>query len=430
MNYLSIGIAFLVIVSIIVAYRSGLSLGRTAGQEKEDKEQDAAYLREILSRDRQIQDRQNKIDSLNNLNDRYLSFMLKIPTIVQRLNTTLKYEEITKSVVQIVSDIIPTKKVELYILDITDNLLRKVSSPGEDQKEQVICAIGEGLVGTAAQHRMIKLREHFNKVNTHVIDNRQADSELWMAVPINFKDRLLGVIGIGKVKNTIGNEIDLMKMIADIAGVALINQAMLGEAKEKANTDSLTGLNNRNYLFHMAQNFVEQAIREGSPISIFLFDIDNFKHYNDTNGHDEGDKLLKELSGLVRGVTRKSSVIVRYGGEEFIVMLPGITKESALIYAERLRENISIYPFPNREKQPLGMVSISGGVASFPIDGGSIYKVIQLADMALYKAKAAGRNRVIMHESYHFSEADTEMDAPENDEKESADETKMVIENI
>jgi diguanylate cyclase (GGDEF)-like protein len=160
----------------------------------------------------------------------------------------------------------------------------------------------------------------------------------------------------------------------------------------------------------MAQNFVEKAIREGTPISIFLFDIDNFKHYNDTNGHDEGDKLLRELSEIVRTVTRKNSVIVRYGGEEFIVMLPGITKEDALIYAERLREKIAEYPFMHRENQPLGCVSISGGVASFPIDGDSIYKVIQLADMSLYKAKSEGRNRVIMHQPYLFSESVPEKD--------------------
>jgi diguanylate cyclase (GGDEF)-like protein len=158
----------------------------------------------------------------------------------------------------------------------------------------------------------------------------------------------------------------------------------------------------------MAQNFIEKALRENTPISIFLFDIDNFKHYNDTNGHDEGDKLLKELSDLVRSVTRKNSVIVRYGGEEFLVMLPAISGEDAAVYAERFREQVSSHPFPHREKQPLGCLSISGGIASFPVDGDTIFKVIQHADKALYQAKSEGKNRDIKYAPVYFSGGDAE----------------------
>jgi diguanylate cyclase (GGDEF)-like protein len=408
MNNVFIGLTLLIGIALVyVSYYIGQSIGLSRKQEKDDKEQHATYLKEILVRDKQILDLRSRIENLNRLNDRYLSFLIKVPTVVQRLNATLKVEEIISAVIDLVTEMIPTKTVEFYLLDGTDNFLKEVSSLNEEQGHALF-AIGEGMVGMAAQQRMAQLKEHFNKMNKSKGDIQQPESNLWMAVPVQFKDRLLGVIGIGAISSPVGNEIDLMKMIADVAGVALMNQTMLGEAKHKANTDSLTGLNNRNYLFHMAQNFVEKSIREGSPISIFLFDIDNFKHYNDTNGHDEGDTLLKELSEVIRTVTRKNSVIVRYGGEEFIVMLPGISKEDAFIYSERLREKIAEYPFRHRETQPLGRVSISGGVASFPVDGDSIYKVIQLADMSLYKAKAEGRNRVIMHQSYLFSETDSD----------------------
>ena len=126
-----------------------------------------------------------------------------------------------------------------------------------------------------------------------------------MAVPIIFKDRLLGVIGIGEIEDPHGNESDFLKMIADIAGVALLNQMILNEAQHWANTDSLTGLNNRNYFFKMSQYHVERSLREGTVISFFLFDIDNFKHYNDTNGHNAGDKLLIELSQTYTRVQQK-----------------------------------------------------------------------------------------------------------------------------
>jgi diguanylate cyclase (GGDEF)-like protein len=406
MNNLFIGLTLLIGSALLYAvYHIGQSIGLSRKQEKDDKEQHATYLKEILARDKQLLDLRGRIDDLNRLNDRYLSFLVKIPTVVQRLNATLKVEEIVSAVVDLVTEMISTKTVQVYLLDGTDNFLKAASS-SNTENGQDLYAMGEGMVGMAAQHRMVQMREHFNKMNKSKGEMQQPESHLWIAVPVQFKDRLLGVIGIGSVSSPVGNETDLLKMIADIAGVALINQTMLGEAKHKANTDALTGLNNRNYLFHMAQNFVEKSIREGSPISIFLFDIDNFKHYNDTNGHDEGDTLLKQLSDVVRTITRKNSVIVRYGGEEFIVMLPGISKEDAFIYAERLREKIAEYPFRHRETQPLGRVSISGGVASFPIDGDSIYKVIQLADMSLYKAKSEGRNRVILHQSLLFSESE------------------------
>jgi diguanylate cyclase (GGDEF)-like protein len=246
------------------------------------------------------------------------------------------------------------------------------------------------------------MRGHYSKLYSQQQDKENAMGQLWMAAPVIFKDKLLGVIGIGDIENPVGNESDLLRMIADIAGVALINQITLDEAQHKANTDPLTGLNNRNYFFQMAQHYVEKSIKDESSISIFLFDIDNFKHYNDTNGHAAGDKLLIELSQLIRETTRKEATIARYGGEEFIVMLSGITNKEAFLYAERLREKIAQYPFLHREKQPLGFVSISGGIASFPEDGDSIHKVIQLADMSLYRAKSEGKNRVLSHKLYSF----------------------------
>jgi diguanylate cyclase (GGDEF)-like protein len=378
--------------------------------ERSNIEFDRKYQGEILSRDDQIRKYERKTEILNSVVARYGSFMLKIPSIVQRLNTTADFKEVTTTITQLVSDIVPTKKVDLYYLDTTDNLLKKVSSSKHGNNKEVAYALGEGLIGKAARERMVWRKEQLETIYAQTKNDHQTDEDLWMAVPICFRERVLGVIGIGHVAFPVGNESDSMRMIANLAGVALINQAMLGEAKDKANTDSLTGLNNRHYLQHMAQTFVEKALRENTPISIFLFDIDNFKHYNDTNGHDAGDKLLVELSDLARSVTRKNSVIIRYGGEEFLVVLPAISKEEASVYAERFREKVSSHPFPHRENQPLGCLSISGGIASLPADGETIFKVIQHADRALYQAKSDGKNRILQYTQECFSDVDTEQD--------------------
>jgi diguanylate cyclase (GGDEF)-like protein len=130
--------------------------------------------------------------------------------------------------------------------------------------------------------------------------------------------------------------------------------------------------------------------------------MDYFKHYNDTNGHDEGDRLLIEFAGLLRGCAPDDAVVARYGGEEFIVMMPNVSTEDAYQYAEYLRKAVASHPFPHRETQAFGFLSISGGIACFPNHGRSIQEVVRLADAALYKAKQSGRNRIVAHSSCLF----------------------------
>lgn len=395
MLYLLIGFTIGVLISGFLFF-----MLRSSRQREGIESQNNRYLKEISDRDRQIKILSAKINKLGELNSRYLSFVLKVPSIIQRLNSTLKLQEIVLSIIDLVNSIVITDKVELYLFDASNNLLQKTDITNKGQQEKISYAVGEGLIGSAAEHRFIMMREHFNKLYPKQIDNEKSKSELWMAVPIIFKDRVLGVLGIGEIEDPIGNESDLLKMTADIAAVTLLNQIMLNEAQHMANTDSLTGLNNRNYFFKMSQYHMERAVRDGTVISFFLFDIDNFKHYNDTNGHNAGDQLLIKMGRIIRESSRKNSTVARYGGEEFIVMLPGIAKEDAFIYAERLRETIAGYPFQHREKQPLGLISVSGGIASFPEDGDSIKKVIQHADILLYKAKSEGKNRVVLYEGH------------------------------
>ena len=129
-----------------------------------------------------------------------------------------------------------------------------------------------------------------------------------------------------------------------------------------------------------------------------MFDIDHFKQYNDSNGHEEGDKLLMELSQLVQEYTRKTSVVARrrWRNSSFSCRDSG---HGSIRVCERLREVIASHSFPHREGQPFGFLSISGGIATFPDHERSIQSVIRLADEALYKAKNSGRNRIVVHNS-------------------------------
>jgi diguanylate cyclase (GGDEF)-like protein len=218
-----------------------------------------------------------------------------------------------------------------------------------------------------------------------------------------FRNTLIGVIGLGNIKDATGDEKRMIAMVADLAGVSLQNCATLTSAQEEANTDGLTGLYNRKYFTERSLDEAKKAVSYNFPISVFMLDLDNFKIYNDKNGHAEGDYLLRELSRLLKENTRGRDVIARYGGEEFIVMLPNTDKKGASIYAEKIRGLIESAPFRHRDKQPLGFVSISGGVATFPLDGDTIEATIKAADSSLYKSKESGRNKVTKFEHFKLT---------------------------
>ena len=122
-----------------------------------------------------------------------------------------------------------------------------------------------------------------------------------------------------------------------------------------------------------------------------ILDIDHFKHYNDTNGHLEGDDVLKRIGAILKSAVRDDTdVVVRYGGEEFVILFPGATKAVASRQAETIRRAVETHPFKHAARQPLGAVTISGGVASFPEDARNSVALLRAADQALYEAKAAG----------------------------------------
>ena len=159
-------------------------------------------------------------------------------------------------------------------------------------------------------------------------------------------------------------------------------------------TDEMTKLFNFRYLKSAMQQEHERAARYKKPYSVVLCDIDHFKNFNDKNGHLEGDEALKRAAELLRTRSRNTDIVARYGGEEFVVLCPEVDATQATVLAEALRAAIESTPFPHGERQPLGKVTISLGVASFPAHGDTPDEVLRRADEALYEAKKGGRNRV------------------------------------
>ncbi|HAO93992.1 MAG: hypothetical protein A2X93_05060 [Deltaproteobacteria bacterium GWC2_56_8] len=158
-------------------------------------------------------------------------------------------------------------------------------------------------------------------------------------------------------------------------------------------TDGLTGLYNHRYFKSELDRHVKAAQRFSRPLSLIIADIDYFKHYNDRNGHAQGDVALKAVASVFMKSVREVDMAARYGGEEFVVILPETPVEGALIAAERIRKKVEEEPVLNEETQPNNRLTVSIGVATLK-DGDDMLKLIEAADQALYRAKDEGRNRV------------------------------------
>lgn len=195
-----------------------------------------------------------------------------------------------------------------------------------------------------------------------------------------------------------GEKCDLAacERLLDSASLAVSNAKLYEKTLDLSEIDGLTGVKNRTSFLRMLGHEVSRAHRYSKFFGLMMLDIDYFKNYNDTNGHPQGDVLLKMVADKISDKMRETDAVGRYGGEEFIILLPETTKDDTVIIAERIRSAIEEYTFPRADKQPEGKLTVSIGVSAYPEDGDSDKKIIQAADDALYTAKALGRNRVIV----------------------------------
>jgi diguanylate cyclase (GGDEF)-like protein len=327
---------------------------------------------------------QQKVQVLSQQIERHLHFLVRLPEAVKNINTVLSFDDLIAACMRLVKEMIDTDETEIYLYSRSKNSMRLIRAVGSRRGEKIEYKMGEGIIGIAAKNRITITREILKNAWPEPIE---------MAAPMIFRKDLLGVIGIGKVKSPTGNEKRFLSMIADMTAVALYNLESFNVIKNEAIRDPLTGLYNRKYFLEVARESLQKASSYNFPLSVFIFDIDNFKTYNDTHGHLSGDELILKLGAILRQNTRSTNVIARYGGDEFIVLLNETEKEDGLIFAEKWKKLIESHPFKGEGAEALP-VTISGGLASFPSDGQTVEELIKKADLALYESKRAGRDRI------------------------------------
>jgi diguanylate cyclase (GGDEF)-like protein len=358
----------------------------------------------VLERTRDLNEANSELTSTVGKLEQYNQEVTQLNHMAEKLHACHSMEEIYLVIVDTLSGLFHHASGILYV-DVSDNYSHKILKP------------------------VAKWGKHSNAVSAHplhecrsieegklVILDKPNDTEapcrhvhvkppyVSICMPLFGQSEVLGMINIiftNTLEKMLSSEkedaLRNWKRVATIAtdhlAMAVANMKLREKLQELSVRDDLTGLFNRRYMEETLQREFLQSQRSKRPIGIVILDVDFFKQFNDTYGHKAGDIVLVELAGLLANTIRKGDVVCRYGGEEFLIILPGISASTTIERAETVRARVErelkiIY---NDEWLP---ITISLGTAAFPDHGRTPEEVLKAADVALYKAKDAGRNRV------------------------------------
>jgi diguanylate cyclase (GGDEF)-like protein len=211
-------------------------------------------------------------------------------------------------------------------------------------------------------------------------------------VPTVVGGEVVGSVVLGAPKPLQWHEFEDLGQSVGAAGPVIANLRNLAIAERRAATDNLTGLANQRSAMDSLSRMVAQGSRSKTPLVAIMFDLDRFKRINDIHGHAKGDEVLATVAAVVQSCVRESDFVGRYGGEEFVALLPDTSREGGVMLAEKLRESLEQIEIPDLDRR----ISASFGVAVMPGDAVGGEQLLRAADRALYAAKNAGRNRVMV----------------------------------
>lgn len=307
------------------------------------------------------------------------------------LRACLSTEEAYNVIVRVAQQIFPVQMGTLYVITASRNLVEAVAVWGDASLAERVFAPDEcwalrrGRVHWVEDTRIGLLCKHLH----------QPLPGGYLCVPMMAQSEALGVLHLTQPENSRMTEARqrLAVTMAEHIAMALSNLKLHETLRTQSIRDPLTGLFNRRFMEESLELEVRRAGRNQRPLGVIMLDLDHFKHFNDTFGHEAGDTLLRELGTMLQTNIRGEDIACRYGGEEFTLILPEGSAEITLQRANSLREAIKRMDVQHRN-QPLGRITISMGVAIFPEHGRTGQALLQASDAALYRSKDEGRDRV------------------------------------
>ena len=370
-----------------VEYIIATGIDITEQQQAKDKLQRANQ--ELASWVKELQERTEEMNQLNEMGEQLQSCQ----TIAEACAISTQY----------IKRICPASHGALYLINSSKNFAEAAEIWGEPAYTQgVFEPLSCWAIRRGRQHLIDD--SHPGLRCGHITGPQSGQ---YLCVPLLVNGEAIGILHLNHV-TTLGQDqqetksasytehkTQVVMTIAEHIALALSNLRLKETLRQQSIRDVLTGLFNRRYMEETLERELKRAERENKSVGVVMFDIDHFKEFNDLAGHDGGDALLRELGVFLNKSTRGGDIVCRYGGEEFLAVLPGISIENARLRAEELRQGAKELLVYHLGK-PLAKCTISLGVAVFPENGQTSEALLKAADNALYRAKNEGRDRVVL----------------------------------
>ncbi|HMJ25324.1 MAG TPA: diguanylate cyclase [Pyrinomonadaceae bacterium] len=373
--------------------------GPVASDEAPEAEQPAAESRsEVRAEDRRTE------ASVRPGLDRRAPFADSIRRFTEQIDAS-EPSQTYESILTQAADLVNAERSSLLLFDESANSMRMTAARGIPTaiSEVATIAMGEGIAGSVLREGL-PLVANIDDLGRTSPPERGYKTKSFISYPISIGSRRFGVLNLA---DKIGggaydaNDLSAIELVAPQIALAIERAAWQQRANQfqvMSITDPLTGLHNRRYLEARLTEELSRSKRYDYPLSFMMIDIDDFKLYNDRNGHQAGDRALEITAQCLRSALRKVDVASRYGGEEFSILLPQTTLQEAGVIADRIRRKINTTTFEHGKSQPLGAVTVSIGLSAFSPALDSSEAIVRAADRALYHAKSHGKNRAYAYQ--------------------------------
>jgi diguanylate cyclase (GGDEF)-like protein/PAS domain S-box-containing protein len=311
-------------------------------------------------------------------------------TVASEISKTMDMDKLFEDILRAITDLDVLNVKRLGGIFIVEGeslrLVHHLGHPDEFLELHKDFRVGQCLCGLAAQTGEIIVSANSHKDRRHTVCYHGMSPHGHIIVPLKAKDKVVGILYLYLPADTELDKsvIDMLDAVGNQIGIAVENSKLYEETKALSLRDALTGLANRRLMEIVLERLMAEVRRHEKALSVIMLDIDYFKKYNDTNGHPAGDRLLSDIARLITNETRAADLAVRYGGEEFLILLPDSGLEESAEVGERIRKSVEANT----------NVTVSLGVSSYREGIQGMEELIRRADEALYRAKQSGRNRV------------------------------------
>jgi len=360
------------------------------------------FLERELALKAEVEAQHRRLDEVNGRLEARVKELHLLSELSRTFNSTLRLEELLREVAGSVGRALGDEALVLLLRDEDRDELEVKSVFGTGAEARGLRQrVGEGVAGEAARARVATLVPDTGR-------DPRASAEPWLkgppgsilALPMVSREACVGVLEFFRpaVGGFAEPEVEFLKAVADLAAIAIAN-ARLHEATVRLSlTDAITGLHNRRGLFARLEMELARAERFAHGCALAMIDLDHFRNLSEARGVLAGDATLRAVGQILAGAVRRVDTLARYRGEEFALLIPRASSEEAAEVAEKLRRLVAETPLEHGALQPLGRITVSIGVASYPRDARELAVLVDCADAALFAAKRRGRDRVEVYE--------------------------------